>query len=156
MATAHGNTSLSDYVAVATGGAIKGKWTNLVEITALSALIGSDTAEQLTLGNRGAAGLAWVGLSIFGSLSTLRACLTAATPSWLRGSLGLRSGTRDAAIGMMLNLCSPNDREHMARKNLGGRAVGLVCERKKSVSRAGDLQSLNALIKNLVVVARDI
>src|SRR5262245_24938959 len=65
--------------------------TGLIEIAALTALIGSNTAEQLTLGNRGAAGLAWVGTSTFGSLSILKACLAASTPTWLRETIGVRS-----------------------------------------------------------------
>ena len=44
----------------------------LIEIAALTALIGSTTAESLVLGNKGAAGLVWGTMSIFGALSVIR------------------------------------------------------------------------------------
>lgn len=76
----------------------------LVEIAALTALIGSTTAESLILGSRGAAGLPWASLSAFGSLFLLKACIAAATPSWLRDTLGVRTPNCDAAVGLSLNL----------------------------------------------------
>jgi hypothetical protein len=107
--------------------------TGFVEITSLTALIGSSTAEQLTLGNRGAAGLAWAGMSMFGSLSVLKACLAALMPDWLRKTFGLRSATTDTAIGCSLNLASEYaGREDFTRKNLAD-AVGVVCVRGNQV-----------------------
>ena len=44
----------------------------LIEIAALTALVGSTTAESLVLGNKGAAGLVWGTMSIFGALSVIR------------------------------------------------------------------------------------
>jgi hypothetical protein len=76
----------------------------LVEIAALTALIGSTTAESLILGSRGAAGLPWASSSAFGSLFLTRACIAAATPSWLRDTLGVRNPSCDAAVGLSLNL----------------------------------------------------
>ena len=76
----------------------------LVEIAALTALIGSTTADSLILGSRGAAGLPWASLSAFGSLFLIRACIAAATPSWLRDTLGVRNPNCDAAVGLSLNL----------------------------------------------------
>jgi hypothetical protein len=76
----------------------------LVEIAALTALIGSTTAESLVLGSRGAAGLPWASLSAFGSLFLIRACIAAATPSWLRDTLGVRNPSCDATVGLSLNL----------------------------------------------------
>lgn len=106
----------------------------LVEVSALTALIGSPTTEQLTLGDRGAAGLGWVGMSMFGSLSTLKSCVAAWTPSWLRETLGVRNPTTDAAMGLGLDLSSTYmDREDMARRNMKG-ALGVTCELKKLVS----------------------
>jgi hypothetical protein len=65
----------------------------LVEIAALTALIGSATAESLTLGNKGAPGLAWAVFSTFGALSVVKVCVAGATPVWLRNSLGVRNTT---------------------------------------------------------------
>ena len=76
----------------------------IVEIAALTALVGSLTAESLILGSRGAAGLPWASLSAFGSIYLVRACVAAATPSWLRDTLGVRTSSSDAAVGLSLNL----------------------------------------------------
>src|SRR5437667_10272727 len=104
--------------------------TSLVEIAALSTLIGSATAESLILGNRGAAGLPWAAMSTFGSLSVVKACIAAATPSWLRETLGVRNAATDSAIGLSLDLASKYmTREDMARRNLE-EAVGIMCERR--------------------------
>ena len=100
----------------------------LVEIAALTALIGSATAESLTLGNKGAPGLAWAASSTFGALSVVKACVAGATPGWLRDSLGVRNTTTDLAIGLSFDLESRyKDREDMARKNLGD-PIGVMCE----------------------------
>jgi hypothetical protein len=106
----------------------------LVEITALTALIGSPTAEQLALGDRGAAGLSWVGMSTFGAVSILKSCVAASTPTWLRETLGVRNAATDGAIGLGLDLASKYlDREDMARKSMKN-AVGVTCESRKRVS----------------------
>lgn len=100
----------------------------LIEIAALTALVGSATAESLTLGNKGAAGLAWAAMSTFGALSVVKACVAGATPGWLRETLGVRNAATDSAIGLSLDLNSGyRNREDMARKNLG-EAVGVTCE----------------------------
>jgi hypothetical protein len=113
----------------------------LIEITALTALIGSSTAEQLALGNRGAAGLAWVGMSTFGCSSIIRACVAGSTPNSLRDTLGVRNAAIDSAIGLNLDLSSTYmSREDLARKNLG-ETVGIMCENKKAV---GTLSYLSA------------
>jgi hypothetical protein len=105
--------------------------TGLVEITALTTLIGSNTAEQLALGNRGPTGLAWMAMSTFGSLSVLRACIAASTPGWLRDTLGVRSATTDSARGLSLDLASPwMGREDMTRRDLGD-AIGVTCGRRE-------------------------
>jgi hypothetical protein len=103
----------------------------LVEVAALTTMIGSVTAAALVLGNKGAAGLPWATVSSFGSLSVIKACVAAATPSWLRETLGLRNASIDATVGLSLNLASRyNDREDLARKNLD-EAVAITCERFK-------------------------
>jgi hypothetical protein len=100
----------------------------LLEIAALTALIGSATAESLTLGNKGAPGLAWAASSTFGALSVVKACVAGSAPGWLRDSLGVRNTTTDLAIGLSFDLESRHkDREDMARKNLGD-AIGVACE----------------------------
>jgi hypothetical protein len=102
--------------------------TGLIEITALTTLIGSNTAEQLALGNRGATGLAWMVMSTFGTLSVIKACVAASTPSWLRETLGVRNAMTDAAVGLSLDLSSVY--MDMVRRNLG-EAIGVTCERRR-------------------------
>jgi hypothetical protein len=103
----------------------------LIEIAALTTLIGSATAESLTLGSRGAAGMAWAAISAFGSFSIIKACVAAATPGWLRETLGVRSPRTDSAVGLSLNLLSRHmDREDRARKILG-HAEAIMCSRIK-------------------------
>ena len=96
----------------------------LVEVAALTALVGSTTAESLILGNKGAAGLVWGSMSAFGALSIIRACISAATPDWLRDTLGVRAKEIDAAVGLALRL-DEKDRKSRARV---GSAIGLVCK----------------------------
>ena len=96
----------------------------LIEIAALTALIGSTTAESLVLGNKGAAGLVWGTMSVFGTLTIIRACISAATPDWLRDTLGVRAKEIDAAVGLALRL-DQKDRRGRARV---GSAVGLACK----------------------------
>ena len=96
----------------------------LIEIGALTALIGSTTAASLVLGNKGAAGLLWGTMSIFGALSVIKACVAAATPDWLRETLGVRNKETDAAIGLSLDLDSRN----LQKKSRGTGAVGVGCK----------------------------
>ena len=105
----------------------------LIEITVLTTLIGSTTTKQLTLGNRGAGGLSWVGMSMFGSISILKSCVSASTPTWLCNTLGVQNSTTDAATGLTLDLSSTYmDWEDMARKNMK-EALGVMCESRKQV-----------------------
>ncbi|KAL0063932.1 hypothetical protein AAF712_009122 [Marasmius tenuissimus] len=80
----------------------------LIEIAALTTLIGSTTAGDLILGNRGAAGLVWGPISAFGASTVIRACASAASPGWLRQMLGLRTLLSDKATGMDLSLALGN------------------------------------------------
>lgn len=88
----------------------------LVEIAALTTLVGSSTAGDLILGNRGAAGLVWGSITAFGTSSVIKACASAASPGWLRQMLGLRTASSDKAVGMDLSL-SPGKR--VARRMRG-------------------------------------
>ena len=81
----------------------------LIEIAALTTLIGSSTAGDLVLGTRGAAGLVWASITAFGSSSVIKACASAASPGWLRQMLGLRMASSDKVVGMDLSL-SPGKR----------------------------------------------
>jgi hypothetical protein len=76
----------------------------LIEIAALTTLIGSSTAGDLVLGNRGAAGLVWGSISAFGSSSVIKACASAASSGWLIQMLVLRTASSDKALGMDLSL----------------------------------------------------
>ena len=76
----------------------------LIEIAALTTLIGSQTAEYLALGDRGPIGLPWACLSAFGSFSVIRACITGACPAWLRETLGVRTTISDHSLGMSLDV----------------------------------------------------
>ncbi|KAK5016045.1 hypothetical protein LTR39_002289, partial [Cryomyces antarcticus] len=99
----------------------------LVEIAALTALIGSSTAESLVLGDRGAAGLCWAAMSAFGSVHLVKACVAASTPSWLRDTMGVRNARSDAAIGHSLNLA----RKMRGTKSIG-EAIGISAQYEKS------------------------
>ena len=96
----------------------------LIELGAMTALIGSTTAASLVLGNKGAAGLLWGTMSIFGALSVIKACVAAATPDWLRETLGVRNKETDAAIGLSLDLDSKN----LQKRSRGTGAVGVACK----------------------------
>ncbi|KAJ7496517.1 hypothetical protein FB451DRAFT_1207977 [Mycena latifolia] len=76
---------------------------NLVEISALTALIGSSVAESLILGNR-------MGRDE-------RACFCGANGGWLRETLGIRTTSSDLAVGLEL----PHDSALAAkvRRNIG-------------------------------------
>jgi hypothetical protein len=98
----------------------------LVEITALTTLIGSSTAMSLVLGERGGVGLAVAAMSAFGILSIVKACIAGASPDWLRASLGVRDAISDAVLGVMLDLRSRyKSVQDLARRDLG-RAGGVA------------------------------
>lgn len=96
----------------------------IIEIATLTALIGSSTAGALILGSKGAVGMVWATMSMFGTLSIVKACAAAATPAWLRESLGVRSPETDAALGYGLEL---GRKEFKARNQLLG-TVGVASE----------------------------
>ncbi|KAJ7583393.1 hypothetical protein C8J56DRAFT_894089 [Mycena floridula] len=90
---------------------------NLIEISALTALVGSNIAESLILGNRGAAGIAWAATSSFGTISVVKACFCGANSGWLRETLGIRSPSSDIALG--LELPYDSNRAAKVRRNMG-------------------------------------
>ncbi|KDR73984.1 hypothetical protein GALMADRAFT_250714 [Galerina marginata CBS 339.88] len=97
----------------------------LVEIGALTTLIGSTTAGDLVLGNRGSAGLVWGSITSFGTSSVIKACASAASPGWLRHMLGLRTPASDAAVGMSLPL-EPSKFAQSVRSSLHS-PLGVSC-----------------------------
>jgi hypothetical protein len=76
----------------------------LIEIAALTSLIGSAAAESLALGDKGPTGLVWATMTIFGAMSVVTLFTATATPGWLRDSVGVRSAKSDAVVGLSLDL----------------------------------------------------
>lgn len=99
----------------------------LINIAAVTALVGSPTVESLVLGNRGAPGLPWAALSTFGNLSVLKACIIGVSPGWLRETIGARTGLTDSILGMSLDLIQNLRGESKARRNIGA-AIGIICK----------------------------
>ena len=95
----------------------------LIEIAALTTLVGTTTASSLALGNRGAAGLPWAAISLFGALHVAKICISAVIPGWLRNVLGVQSSETDLALGWSLDLAST----HRGRNRIGS-AIGIACE----------------------------
>jgi hypothetical protein len=91
----------------------------LIEVAALTALIGSTTAESLILGDYGAAGMPWAAMSSFGSLFLIKACIAAATPGWLRDTMGVRNGRCDDAVGLSLSLNQRSKRQGITDETVG-------------------------------------
>jgi hypothetical protein len=76
----------------------------LIEIAALTSLIGSAAAQSLALGDKGPAGLVWATMTIFGMISIVTVFTASATPGWLRDSVGVRGPMSDAVVGLSLDL----------------------------------------------------
>lgn len=96
-----------------------------VEFAPIATIIGSSNATPLVLGAKGPSGLAWAGMSVFGSLQVLKACSAAAIPDWLRQSIKLRDESTDSALGFRLLLDSTIG-DASARRELGPTAVAMV------------------------------
>lgn len=73
---------------------------SLVEITALTSLIGSTAAESLALGEKGPAGLVWAMMTVFGAIPVVRLFIATSTPGWLRESMGVSNAKSDAVVGL--------------------------------------------------------
>lgn len=76
----------------------------LVELTALTTLVGSSITESFVLGNHGSVGLAWAPMSSFGIISVIKGCISGASPGWLRQTLGLRTTASDTAVGLDIGM----------------------------------------------------
>lgn len=100
----------------------------LVEIAALATLIGATTAQSLVLGSRGAAGLPFAGMSLFGTPFLIKACVSACTPSWLRETMGVKDIQSDAAVGSKMGI-ERVTQKGFNRGNIAGLSVTLskVC-----------------------------
>ncbi|KAJ7147020.1 hypothetical protein C8R44DRAFT_758615 [Mycena epipterygia] len=103
---------------------------NLVEIGALTALVGSSVAESLILGNRGSAGVAWGATSSFGTISVVRACFAGACSGWLRESLGVRTTASDEAVGF--ELAQDSNRAGNLRRSMS-EPLAIFCHNGRNV-----------------------
>ncbi|KAF2452717.1 hypothetical protein BDY21DRAFT_358157 [Lineolata rhizophorae] len=77
---------------------------SLVEITAMTALIETATAESLISSGRSAAGIPCAAMSSFGSIFMIRACISTSTLAWMRSTIGMQSARVDAAVWLIENL----------------------------------------------------
>src|SRR5947207_13020662 len=84
----------------ASGAVLVGK--GLVEISAVATLIGATVAERLTLGLKGAGGLAWSSITVFGEIHVAKAAIAASVPDWARVAPGLRSDIVATSIGLIV------------------------------------------------------
>src|SRR5271156_4569141 len=73
----------------------------LLEVSLIAALLGTTVAERLTLGYKGAGGLAWSSVSIFGAVHVAKVAVAASLSDWYRESLGLRNAIIDASVGLV-------------------------------------------------------
>lgn len=87
---------------------------SLVEISAVSTIIGAPIAEALIHGLKAACGVVWAPMSCFGVVHVVKACLAASAPDFLRESMGLRNQFVDDAIGVVL----PVNRFKQARSRM--------------------------------------
>jgi hypothetical protein len=95
----------------------------LIEIAALTSLIGSAAAQSLALGDKGPAGLVWATMTVFGMISIVTVFTASATPGWLRDSIGVRGPRSDAVIGLSLDL-----KESFRCRGRGEPAKAIECE----------------------------
>ncbi|KAL5363468.1 hypothetical protein BJX96DRAFT_155764 [Aspergillus floccosus] len=87
---------------------------SLVEISAVSTIIGAPIAEALIHGLKAACGVVWAPMSCFGVVHVVKACLASSAPDFLRESMGLRNQFVDDAIGVVL----PVNRFKQARSRM--------------------------------------
>ncbi|KAF8904701.1 hypothetical protein CPB84DRAFT_1845237 [Gymnopilus junonius] len=111
----------------------------LVEVGALTTLIGSTIAAVLVLGKKGPAGIVWGTISAFGSSSVVKACASGATPGWFRQMVNLRTPVSDAALGLDLPLSPSFKLARMARTGLD-QPIGVFCD-------AGALEHASPMVK---------
>jgi hypothetical protein len=115
----------------------------VVEIAALTALVGVSTVESLVLGDRGAAGLPWAAQSSFGVIFLIQACIAASTPDKLRDTMGVRGERADLAVGLHLGF-------HMKRKRkIHGKTEGIAVHLSKMKNVSAYLDELSKLTQHL-------
>ncbi|KIM77046.1 hypothetical protein PILCRDRAFT_825804 [Piloderma croceum F 1598] len=126
-----------------------------VDIAALTTLIGSSAAESLLLGDRGFGGLAWAAISAFGALFVIKACVTGASASWLRVTLGVRNVVSDEALGTALSLERGRNNDEKARRNLG-EALGIICKNvaRKTVTSAETFRESTTVCRDVYAFDR--
>lgn len=95
---------------------------NLVEISAVSTIIGAPIAEALIHGLKAACGIVWAPMSCFGQIHVIKACLSASVPDYLRESMGLRNQFVDNALGVLL----PVNRFRRARSRIDFGDAGAI------------------------------
>ncbi|KAJ7583478.1 hypothetical protein C8J56DRAFT_954139 [Mycena floridula] len=113
---------------------------NLVELSALTALVRSSIAESLVLGNRGAAGIAWAATSSFGTISVVKACFCGANSGWLRETLGIRSPSSDTALGLELSYDS--NRAAKVRRDMG-EPLAIFCRATQGGVNCSDVYAID-------------
>ncbi|KAJ7648096.1 hypothetical protein FB45DRAFT_895237 [Roridomyces roridus] len=129
---------------------------NLVEVGALTALIGSSAAESLILGNRGAAGVAWAATSSFGTISVVKACFCGANSGWLRETLGIRTAASDSAVGLELPYASNRAAKIRRSRNAGEPMAIFVHTSMESSKGAVQWSDVYALDHSTSVMLRTI
>ncbi|KAL2005331.1 hypothetical protein VTN00DRAFT_2542 [Thermoascus crustaceus] len=105
----------------------------LVEISAVSTIIGAPIAEALTHGLKAACGMVWGPMSCFGVIHVAKACLSASVPDLIRESMGLRNQFVDNAIGVMLDV--DRFKQARSRMDLGDALAIEVTPRRKWVGQ---------------------
>jgi hypothetical protein len=108
----------------------------LVEISAVSTIIGAPVAEALMHGHKAAPGLAWSPTSFFGLIHILKACIAIAIPDWARESAGLRNALVDEAIGVTFRIRT--DRALKNRVDLGDAKA--ICNISSQGQRTGRIK----------------
>lgn len=108
---------------------------SFIDFTALTNLIGSTAAESLILGNHGAGGVAWATTSAFGLALVIRACISGATPGWLRETIGIRTPVSETAVGMELSSDALYRVAAKARENNTSGPLGFTIEASEALHR---------------------
>jgi hypothetical protein len=82
------------------------------------------------LGERGSASLVWSITSAFGATSIIKACISGASPGWLRSLLGLRSIASDRVVGLDLKLTRKSSLVIKVRRTFKNEPLGVSCDAK--------------------------
>lgn len=76
----------------------------VIEVAALTSLMGSAAAQSLALGDKGPSASVCARMNTFGTTSIVTVLAAPAMPGWLRESVGVRSAKLDSVVGLSLNL----------------------------------------------------